>query len=145
MYKISLDNFSSAHIRNSECIKLSGLYVATLTFKQCCHSVTRYLKVGEREKKLRFFFSHQPTNLSLLSGSTMKWHWICVHFLSKYYKSFSFVLFFQGECDPDYGASFQFEVHTKELVVGEIFVRVYNEQPTFVLEVRLPPSLLILF
>lgn len=40
----------------------------------------------------------------------------------------------KGECDPDYGASFQFEVHTKELVVGEIFVRVYNEQPTFVLE-----------
>lgn len=65
MYKISLDNFSSAHIRNSECIKLSGLYVATLTFKQCCHSVTRYLKVGEREKKLldSSFLTNQLTFL----------------------------------------------------------------------------------
>ena len=28
-----------------------------------------------------------------------------------------------------------FDIHAKELIVGEIFVRVYNEQPTFQLEV----------
>ena len=28
-----------------------------------------------------------------------------------------------------------FEIHAKELIVGEIFVRIYNEQPTFPLEV----------
>ncbi|KAJ8321004.1 hypothetical protein KUTeg_002591 [Tegillarca granosa] len=39
-----------------------------------------------------------------------------------------------GESDPDYGSTFVFEVHSKELIVGEIFVRVYNEQPTFPLE-----------
>ncbi|GAB1606314.1 dnaJ homolog subfamily C member 13-like isoform X2 [Argonauta hians] len=39
-----------------------------------------------------------------------------------------------GECDPDYGSKFVFKEHEKELIVGEIFVRVYNDQPTFVLE-----------
>ncbi|KAK6166630.1 hypothetical protein SNE40_023278 [Patella caerulea] len=39
-----------------------------------------------------------------------------------------------GECDKSYGGDFVFEVHSKELIVGEIFVRVYNEQPTFPLE-----------
>ncbi|XP_053386463.1 dnaJ homolog subfamily C member 13-like isoform X2 [Mercenaria mercenaria] len=39
-----------------------------------------------------------------------------------------------GECDPDFGGMFVFEIHAKELIVGEIFVRVYNEQPTFPLE-----------
>ena len=41
----------------------------------------------------------------------------------------------QGECDPDFGGMFVFDIHAKELIVGEIFVRVYNEQPTFPLEV----------
>ncbi|XP_025080789.1 dnaJ homolog subfamily C member 13-like isoform X2 [Pomacea canaliculata] len=39
-----------------------------------------------------------------------------------------------GECDQTFGATFEFEAHAKELIVGEIFVRVYNEQPTFPLE-----------
>lgn len=39
-----------------------------------------------------------------------------------------------GECDPDFGGMFVFDIHAKELIVGEIFVRVYNEQPTFPLE-----------
>lgn len=39
-----------------------------------------------------------------------------------------------GECDPGFGSDFVFSVHAKELVVGEIFVRVYNEQPSFPLE-----------
>jgi len=43
----------------------------------------------------------------------------------------------QGECDPDFGGMFVFDIHAKELIVGEIFVRVYNEQPTFPLEVSL--------
>ena len=41
----------------------------------------------------------------------------------------------QGECDPALGGEFVFTVHAKELVIGEIFVRIYNEQPTFTLEV----------
>ncbi|KAG9355930.1 hypothetical protein JZ751_000774 [Albula glossodonta] len=40
----------------------------------------------------------------------------------------------RGECDESLGAEFVFSDHSKELIVGEIFVRVYNEQPTFVLE-----------
>ncbi|XP_064598102.1 dnaJ homolog subfamily C member 13-like isoform X2 [Liolophura sinensis] len=39
-----------------------------------------------------------------------------------------------GECDPSFGADFVFDIHAKELIVGEIFVRIYNEQPTFPLE-----------
>ncbi|BFZ15550.1 hypothetical protein BsWGS_18589 [Bradybaena similaris] len=39
-----------------------------------------------------------------------------------------------GECDPSYGADFVFDIHSKELIVGEIFVRIFNEQPTFPLE-----------
>lgn len=50
------------------------------------------------------------------------------------YDSFS-VLFVQGECDPAFGAEFVFTVHSKELIVGDVFVRIYNEQPTFALEV----------
>ena len=42
----------------------------------------------------------------------------------------------QGECDPSFGEDFRYSVLSEELVVGEIYVRVYNEQPTFVLEVR---------
>ncbi|KAM8967651.1 dnaJ homolog subfamily C member 13 isoform 1-T1 [Pelodytes ibericus] len=40
----------------------------------------------------------------------------------------------RGECDKSYGADFVYTEHSKELIVGEIFVRVYNEQPTFQLE-----------
>ncbi|XP_052814797.1 dnaJ homolog subfamily C member 13-like isoform X2 [Mya arenaria] len=39
-----------------------------------------------------------------------------------------------GESDPDFGGMFVFDIHAKELIVGEIFVRIYNEQPTFPLE-----------
>ncbi|XP_013794496.1 LOW QUALITY PROTEIN: dnaJ homolog subfamily C member 13-like [Limulus polyphemus] len=39
-----------------------------------------------------------------------------------------------GDCDPSFGAEFVFTVHSEELVIGDIFVRVYNEQPTFPLE-----------
>eukprot|EP00795_Rhopilema_esculentum_P013369 gene13369-4225_t len=40
----------------------------------------------------------------------------------------------RNECDQSFGAEFVFSDHNKELIVGDIFVRVYNEQPTFVLE-----------
>ena len=42
----------------------------------------------------------------------------------------------KGECDTSFGEDFRYSVLSEELVVGEIYVRVYNEQPTFVLEVR---------
>lgn len=42
----------------------------------------------------------------------------------------------QSENDKSFGAEFVFSDHGKELIVGEIFVRVYNEQPSFPLEVR---------
>lgn len=35
-----------------------------------------------------------------------------------------------------FGAEFQLSIHAKELIVGDIFVRIYNEQPAFVLQVR---------
>uniref|UniRef100_A0A3B3VS92 DnaJ heat shock protein family (Hsp40) member C13 n=1 Tax=Poecilia latipinna TaxID=48699 RepID=A0A3B3VS92_9TELE len=44
----------------------------------------------------------------------------------------------RGENDKSFGADFMFGDHNKELIVGEIFVRVYNEQPTFPLEHLLP-------
>ncbi|GAB0184323.1 dnaJ subfamily C member 13 [Grus japonensis] len=40
----------------------------------------------------------------------------------------------RGDCDKSYGSDFIFSDHAKELIVGEIFVRVYNEVPTFQLE-----------
>lgn len=45
------------------------------------------------------------------------------------------ILILQGECDKHYGSEFVFEIHAKELIVGDIYVRIYNEQPTFPLEV----------
>lgn len=44
--------------------------------------------------------------------------------------------YLKGDCDKSYGSDFVFNDHAKELIVGEIFVRVYNEVPTFQLEVR---------
>ncbi|XP_058409068.1 dnaJ homolog subfamily C member 13 isoform X1 [Diceros bicornis minor] len=41
----------------------------------------------------------------------------------------------KGDCDKTYGSEFVYSDHAKELIVGEIFVRVYNEVPTFQLEV----------
>uniref|UniRef100_W5N2E9 DnaJ heat shock protein family (Hsp40) member C13 n=1 Tax=Lepisosteus oculatus TaxID=7918 RepID=W5N2E9_LEPOC len=40
----------------------------------------------------------------------------------------------RSECDKSFGSEFVFSEHGKELIVGEIFVRVYNLQPTFPLE-----------
>ncbi|ELU18389.1 hypothetical protein CAPTEDRAFT_227625 [Capitella teleta] len=39
-----------------------------------------------------------------------------------------------GQCDEAMGADFTYTVHSKELVIGEVFVRIYNEQSTFPLE-----------
>lgn len=47
-----------------------------------------------------------------------------------------FLSLMQGETeDSTYGESFKYDALKDELVVGEIYVRVFNEQPTFVLEV----------
>ncbi|CAB1349571.1 unnamed protein product, partial [Coregonus sp. 'balchen'] len=40
----------------------------------------------------------------------------------------------RGENDKSFGSEFVFSDHGKELIVGEIFVRVYNEQPAYPLE-----------
>lgn len=37
--------------------------------------------------------------------------------------------------DPTYGTEFTYSALRKELIVGDIFVRVYNEQPTYQIEV----------
>jgi hypothetical protein len=37
--------------------------------------------------------------------------------------------------DPSHGIEFVYSAHRKELVVGEIFVRIYNQQPTYTIEV----------
>lgn len=62
------------------------------------------------------------------------------HFVNIFNKAYFF--FLKGDCDKSYGSEFVFSDHAKELIVGEIFVRVYNEVPTFQLEVRL---LILLF
>ncbi|KAK2708864.1 hypothetical protein QYM36_014478, partial [Artemia franciscana] len=36
--------------------------------------------------------------------------------------------------DPSFGAQFVYTIHKKELIVGNIFVRVYNEQPLFTIQ-----------
>jgi len=41
----------------------------------------------------------------------------------------------KGECDAALGADFVFSVRSKELIIGDVYVRIYNEQPTFPLEV----------
>jgi hypothetical protein len=43
----------------------------------------------------------------------------------------------RGVCDPAFGSEFQFSAHKGELVVGNVFVRIYNQQPMFQLEVGL--------
>jgi DnaJ family protein C protein 13 len=39
-----------------------------------------------------------------------------------------------GDSDPTYGATYIHEIHTKELIIGGIFIRVFNRQPDFTLE-----------
>ncbi|XP_071522873.1 dnaJ homolog subfamily C member 13 isoform X2 [Panulirus ornatus] len=36
-----------------------------------------------------------------------------------------------GQSDPEYGATFEFEAHVDELIIGGVFIRIYNEQPAF--------------
>ena len=36
-----------------------------------------------------------------------------------------------GTSDPAYGAEFLFDAHKDELIIGGVFIRIYNEQPTF--------------
>ncbi|XP_050693549.1 dnaJ homolog subfamily C member 13-like isoform X4 [Eriocheir sinensis] len=36
-----------------------------------------------------------------------------------------------GQSDPEYGATFEFDAHKDELIIGGVFIRIYNEQPTF--------------
>ncbi|KAK7077105.1 DnaJ subfamily C member 13 [Halocaridina rubra] len=36
-----------------------------------------------------------------------------------------------GQSDPEYGAAFEFDAHKDELVIGGVFIRIYNKQPTF--------------
>lgn len=43
----------------------------------------------------------------------------------------------RGVCDPNFGSTFKFTAHADELIVGSIFVRIYNQQPMFQLLVRL--------
>lgn len=40
------------------------------------------------------------------------------------------------DADLAYGADFIFSAHTGELRIGGIFIRIYNEQPTYPIEVR---------
>lgn len=40
-----------------------------------------------------------------------------------------------GQSDPEYGAAFEFDAHKDELIIGGVFIRVYNEQPTFLIQV----------
>jgi len=46
------------------------------------------------------------------------------------------ILYIKGECDAALGAEFVFSVRSKELIIGDVYVRIYNEQPTFPLEVH---------
>ncbi len=41
-----------------------------------------------------------------------------------------------GTCDPNFGSTFKFTAHDNELIVGTIFVRIFNQQPMFQLQVR---------
>ena len=36
-----------------------------------------------------------------------------------------------GQSDPEYGATFEFDAHKDELVIGGVFIRIYNEQSSF--------------
>ncbi|KAI3379512.1 hypothetical protein SNEBB_010043 [Seison nebaliae] len=51
--------------------------------------------------------------------------------LIEYLESESESLARRGICDKSLGASFEFKSHNKELIVGEVFLRVFNEQPQF--------------
>lgn len=39
-----------------------------------------------------------------------------------------------GQSDPEYGAAFEFDAHKDELIIGGVFIHVYNEQPTFLIQ-----------
>lgn len=54
--------------------------------------------------------------------------------LTKYLEEQQQSIIRTGECDMSYGEDFRYSVLSEELVVGEVYVRVYNEQPTYVLE-----------
>ena len=40
----------------------------------------------------------------------------------------------RGESDPAFGAEFRYSQHSEELVVGAVYLRIYNSNPTFALD-----------
>ena len=48
-----------------------------------------------------------------------------------------------GQSDPEYGAAFLFDAHKDELVIGSVFIRIYNEQPTFPIVVRIHSNFMV--
>ena len=87
---------------------------------------------------LHYHILHYNTlHYHILHYNTLHYHSIhyhTLHYHSIHYHTFYYFPFIQGECDPDFGSQFQFTIHSKELIVGDVFVRIYNEQPTFPLE-----------
>lgn len=49
--------------------------------------------------------------------------------------AFILTALFQGEVDLDAVNSFGYETFQGELLIGEIFVRIFNKQPTFPIDV----------
>ena len=39
------------------------------------------------------------------------------------------------ESENSFGADFKYSAHEKELIIGHVFIRLFNQQPTYVLEV----------
>lgn len=92
---------------------------------------------GTRAELLEFLEIQQEGNIKRV-GMTYKCFQTAFH--DKWSKTgvnhATSLVSWQGENDKSFGAEFVFSDHSKELIVGEIFVRVYNEQPSFPLEVR---------
>ncbi|XP_076821267.1 dnaJ homolog subfamily C member 13-like isoform X2 [Clavelina lepadiformis] len=102
-----------------------------LVHKSVCALITPYLTkqltLGKYDEVLKILNSNTENPYLMWDNSTR-------FELTSYLKDQQQKHVRTGVCDPSYGAEFVFSLHSKELIVGDIFVRIYNEQPTFPVE-----------
>uniref|UniRef100_A0A2I3HZT1 DnaJ heat shock protein family (Hsp40) member C13 n=1 Tax=Nomascus leucogenys TaxID=61853 RepID=A0A2I3HZT1_NOMLE len=98
---------------------LAGMLTPYVARKLAVASVTEILKMLNSNTESPYLIWNNSTRAELLE------------FLESQQEN----MIKKGDCDKTYGSEFVYSDHAKELIVGEIFVRVYNEVPTFQLEV----------
>ncbi|KAL4678230.1 hypothetical protein H8959_020904, partial [Pygathrix nigripes] len=117
------------------CGHISKCYSVAAQFEECREKITEMPSIIKDLCRVLYF----GKILKMLNSNTespyLIWNNSTRAELLEFLESQQENMIKKGDCDKTYGSEFVYSDHAKELIVGEIFVRVYNEVPTFQLEV----------